>query len=218
MSLIADQGWLQDRCGKVTASCFANVMARPKSGTGEATTRRDYRLQLAVERLTGVPSRGYENDAMRWGNATEADAREAFELATGLMVETTGFIDHPTVALCGCSPDGLIGRDEGLEIKCPYSSVIHIQTILKGMPPKHKAQVQGCLWVTGRDRWHFVSFDPRMPEPYDLYHQIIPRDDAFIRLLADEVARFQDDIQSLLMDMEKAVTDPDYHRYEYKGV
>lgn len=193
--------WRAARAGKITASRFADVMAKIK--TGEAATRRDYRWELLTERLTGLPCEGYSNRAMEWGTQHEAEAREAYETETGNLVQQAGFILHPDHPTVGCSPDGLVGDDGGQEIKCPFSSVVHVQTLKGGMPSEHKAQVQGTMWITGRKYWDFVSYDPRMPEHLRLYIERIARNDAYIEELAAEVLRFDvevmRDLQGLLL-------------------
>lgn len=184
--------WRAARAGRVTASRFADVMAKIK--TGEAASRRDYRWELLTERLTGLPCEGYTNRAMEWGTSHEAEAREAYEAETGELVQRVGLIPHPDHPMIACSPDGLVGREGGQEIKCPYSSVVHVQTIKGGMPAEHRAQVQGAMWITGRKWWDFVSYDPRMPEELRLYVERIPRDEAYIALLASEVIKFEAEV------------------------
>lgn len=194
--------WHLARCGHITASRFCDVMAKVK--VGEAATRRDYRWELVTERLSGVPCEGYTNRAMEWGTAHEAEARLAYEAATGNLVDVVGFIPHPRIAMVGGSPDGLIDDDGGQEIKCPYNSVVHVQTLAGGMPPEHRAQVQGNMWVSGRQWWDFVSFDPRMPKKLRLYVQRILRDDAYITLLEAEVIRFNGEVSAQLESLLKA--------------
>ncbi len=187
--------WLAARAGRVTASCFHNVMATVK--VGEASKRRDYRWQLVTERLTGQPCEGYTNAAMAWGHEQESFAREAYEAETGELVQQTGLILWPDCEWVGCSPDGLIGEDGGIEIKCPYNSVIHVETLEGGMPSEHRWQVQGAMWVTDRAWWDFVSFDPRMPEKLQLYVERIKRDDACIEKLAAGVVRFLGEVDAM---------------------
>jgi hypothetical protein len=170
------------------------VLAKGKKG--EAATRRNYRMQLVVERLTGVPQEGYRNKAMDWGTEHEAEARELLSDRHELWVVQTGFIAHPEM-MAGCSPDGLVGKDAGVEIKCPFNSVVHLETLECGMPPEHMPQVQGNLWITGRTRWHFVSYDPRMPEHLRLYHQVIARDADYIQNLTAEVANFLTEVDDM---------------------
>jgi putative phage-type endonuclease len=193
--------WRAARAGKVTASRFCDVMAKIK--TGEAASRRDYRWELLTERLTGLPVEGYTNKAMEWGTSHESEARDAYEAETGAWVDRAGFVLHPEFPMVGCSPDGLIGDDGGQEIKCPYSSVVHVQTLKGGMPSEHRHQVQGTMWITGRKYWDFVSYDPRMPEHLRLYVERIKRDEEYIAQLAAEVVKFEAevtrDLQGLLL-------------------
>lgn len=190
--------WRAERCGKVTASCFADVLATIK--TGEAATRRNYRTRLVIERLTGQPQETYSNGAMDWGTATEPRARAAFELATGLDVQEVGFV--PKDDWIGCSPDGLIGTDAGLEIKCPTSST-HLDTLIaQKMPAEHVAQVQGSLWIAGRQRWHFVSYDPRFPADLRLFHTVIERDDIYISKLALAVELFLSEVAETVQRLQ----------------
>src|SRR3954471_16664442 len=98
-------------------------MARLKGG-GEAATRRSYKLQLVTERLTRQPCESYKNAAMEWGTHTEPFARAAYEAPRSFMVDETGFLLHPMVAWVGGSPDGLVGTDGLVEIKCPHNSVV----------------------------------------------------------------------------------------------
>jgi putative phage-type endonuclease len=193
--------WHAARAGHVTASRFADVLAKPKSGVGEASTRAKYRWELVAERLTGGAVEGYTNDAMRRGQELEPHARLAYEADSGHIVEEFGFIVHPAIALVGCSPDGLIGADGGCEIKCPANPVIHAQTLHGGMPTEHRPQVQGSLWVTGRQWWAFISYDPRMPKRLQLYVEIVKRDEAYIEKLAEEVVRFQSEVERQVVSL-----------------
>ena len=182
--------WFSARCGKSTASNFSSILATIK--TGEAADRRNYRTQLVLERLTGTVVETFSNDAMKWGVEKEPEARAAFELKTGLTVKEVGFLTMGD--WIGASPDGLIDDDEGLEIKCPISST-HLATLVNGrMDPKHIPQVQGCMWISDRKRWHFVSYDPRFPVHLRLFHQVIERDPVYIQNLAVEVQRFNQEV------------------------
>jgi len=180
--------WKAARAGHATASRFADVLAKVK--VGEAMGRQRYRWQLVTERIMAAPCETYSNKAMERGTLLEPEARDAYEAETGAFVTQTDFLHHPTVEWVGCSPDGLIDADGGLEIKCPDNPVIHVQTIHGGMPSEHRAQVQGQMWVTGRKWIDFVSYDPRMPEGMQLYIERVKRDDAYIAELEKEVAAF----------------------------
>ena len=181
--------WYAARCGKATASRFKDVMARLKNGN-PAADRQKYLTELVVERLTGQPGPAYENAAMRWGAEQEEYARRTYEQRVLLdNVEQVGFICHD-VLMAGCSPDGLVDWDGLIEIKCPYNSAVHIDTLLNGMPAEHAPQVQGQMWITGRQWCDFVSYDPRMPEPLQLYVQRIHADPKAIADLAFGVSAF----------------------------
>ena len=123
--------WHQLRLGKVTASRVSDVLAKIK--TGESASRKNYRAELVVQRLTGLPSESFTNAAMEWGTATEPMARIAYEIAKEVLVEQVGFIEHPTIAMFGCSPDGLV-HDGMIEIKCPNSAT-HIEYLTDNKAP-----------------------------------------------------------------------------------
>ena len=99
--------WFAARVGKATASSLHKVMARTKSGFG--ADRANYHAQLVAERLTGRPADSFSNSAMAWGIEKEAEARAAYSELIGDQVPEIGFVDHPTIALTGASPDGLVG-------------------------------------------------------------------------------------------------------------
>ncbi|MGZ8317561.1 MAG: lambda exonuclease family protein [Telluria sp.] len=171
--------WKRERCGHATASRFYDVLGT-KSG------RQSYLEQLVCERVTGEPKPEAFSHSMDWGHTCEEPAKQLYQLLTGETVQRAGFVKHPTLPWVGASPDGLIGDDGGIEVKCPYNSEIHLRTWLEGMPVEHKAQVQGVMWVCERDWIDFISFDPRQPEHLRLYVERIHRDEQFIQTLAEE--------------------------------
>lgn len=180
--------WYAARCGKATASRFKDAIAALKSGA-PAQAQRDYLTELVVERLTQQPIQRFQNAAMTWGTEQEPAARAAYERVTGTSVEETGFIAHD-ILLAGCSPDGLVDWDGLVEIKCPWNTAVHIETLLNGMPADHIPQVQGQMWITGRQWCDFVSFDPRMPAELQLHVQRINRDPAYVADLERRVTEF----------------------------
>lgn len=184
--------WLRARAGHATASCFSDVLAKIK--TGEAASRRNYRMRLVTERLTDLPVETYTNDAMRWGNEHEAEALAVLEERLGILVERIGFVTHPFVDWAGCSPDALLGPLGLAQVKCPYVSTNHVETLERGIPPEYVAQVQGEMWITGRDWSVYVSYDPRMPENLRLYTQRILRDELYIAALEKEVKLFLSEV------------------------
>lgn len=197
--------WYRERAGFVTASRFGDVAAKGKNGN-YLKAREDYLIEIVTERLTGEPSMRSHGYIGEYGKTLEEYARLAFEAETGFLVRETDFTQHPNIEWVGGSPDGLIGEDGLLEIKCPASSVVHLKTILSGqMLEEHQAQVQGNLWTTGRTWAEFVSYDPRMPEHLRLFHKRNKRDQEFIDELTKEVRKFLDDVEKFIAKLPKAV-------------
>ncbi len=180
--------WFAVRLGKVTASRIADVCARTKTGWG--ASRKNYMAELIVERLTGQRTEGFTNAAMQWGTDQEPDARIAYEFYRDASVAEVGFAPHPTIAETGASPDGLVGVDGLVEIKCPNTAT-HLETLLGSvMPEKYFMQVQWQLACTGRQWCDFVSFDPRLPESMRLFVDRVKRDDAAITAIEKDVTDF----------------------------
>lgn len=180
--------WFAARCGKVTASRIADMMAKTKSGWG--ASRANYAAQLVAERLTGSPAEMFSNAAMKWGTETEPQARAAYEFYSGNSVSEVGFIVHPAISASGASPDGLVADAGLVEIKCPQTAT-HIETLLGGdVPAKYNYQMQWQMACTGRDWCDWVSYDPRMPESMRLFIKRVPKDAALIASLETEVMAF----------------------------
>lgn len=159
--------WFNARLGKVTASRLNDAFSTTK--TGEGAGRINYRLELVTERLTGVKGESFTNSYMQWGTEQEPYAREAYEQAKSEFVVETGFIDHPTIPMSGASPDGLVGTEGLIEIKCPASTT-HVSYLADGkVPAKYKKQMIWQIVCTGRKWCDFVSFDPRLPENLRLF-------------------------------------------------
>jgi hypothetical protein len=176
--------WFAARLGKATASNFANVLASKSTAA-----YRNYRVKLALERMTGKQEEGFQSDAMRQGTEREPLARIAYEAHTGHLVEEVGFCLHDVLE-CGASPDGLVNADGGLEIKCPTPGKHFEYLRQKGEPAEYTAQIQGCMWITGRSWWDFVSFCPEFPENAQLIVRTIARDGDYIDRLAAAVDAF----------------------------
>ena len=178
--------WKKVRCGIPTASAFASILAK-----GEGKTRRTYLLQLAGEILTGEPAQSYSNADMERGHEMEPAARSLYEFIYDAQVKQVGFV---LSGRKGCSPDGLIGENGMLEIKTKKPAIL-IDTILRGvLPPEHKAQVQGQLWVAEREWVDFCAYWPGMP----LFIHRSHRDEAFISELAQAVNRFNDELDEVV--------------------
>ena len=178
------QEWRDARAGKITASRMCDVLAFGKRDGKPLKARQDYIGDIVAEILTGEPREQVKAKPLDWGHDVEAAARAAYEAETGLIVACTGFMTHPLLDYIGCSPDGLIGAGGQVQIKCPQNPAVHIETLRSGMPEEHIPQVQGELFVTGRQWSEFVSYDPRMPEEHRLYRQRIERDETYIATIA----------------------------------
>jgi putative phage-type endonuclease len=193
--------WHQLRLGRVTASRVADVIAKTK--TGYAATRANYAAQLITERLTGMPTKGFTNDAMQWGTETEPQARSAYEFNRAETVVEVAFVPHPTIGDSGASPDGLVGDDGLVEIKCPNTAT-HIETLVGAtVPGKYVTQMQWQLACTGRQWVDFVSYDPRMPESMRFFCQRVHRDDALIADLEKEVVIFLNEVRGKVMELRR---------------
>lgn len=205
MSEVIEQrsdGWRFARAGKITASRFGDVIDLTKAGKPTAA-RAKYMREIVFERISQAPRHEVGGHALRWGTDVESFAREAFEVETGLIVMPGQFVLHADHSFIGCSPDGLIGSDGGYESKCPMDEAVHINTWLCGMPEEHRPQVQGCMLVTGRQWWEFVSYDPRVAERFRLFHQRIERDDEYIdKLLLPGLIQFEQEVQSMIKQLE----------------
>jgi putative phage-type endonuclease len=192
--------WFAARLGKVTASRVADVIAKTKTGYG--ASRANYMADLVVERLTGQKASSFTNAAMERGKEQEPNAKAAYAAKTGILVEDVGFIDHPTVAMSGASPDGL-AEDGLVEIKCPNTAT-HLEYIFDGKPPqKYITQMQWQMACAGKPWCDFVSYDPRLPERLQLLVVRVPRDDDYIKMLEQEVTAFLRELDDKLNKLEK---------------
>ena len=198
--------WHAERLGKVTASRMADVCARTKSGWG--ASRKNYMAELVAERLTGARAEGFTNAAMQWGTDQEPEARVAYEFYRDATVVEVGFVPHPSIADTGASPDGLVGEDGLVEIKCPNTAT-HIETLLGGtVPEKYVLQMQWQMACTDRQWCDFASFDPRLPESMRLFVQRVPRDDALVASLEKDVVEFLTELRETVARL-RAKYEPD---------
>jgi putative phage-type endonuclease len=184
--------WFEARIGKVTASKVADVIAKTQSGY--AASRANYMAQLICERLTGQREEFFTSAAMQHGTDTEPLGRLSYEVSHNVLVDEVGFVPHPTIEMAGASPDGLVGDDGLLEIKCPNTAT-HIETLLsQTVPGKYNTQMQFQMACTGRSWCDFVSFDNRLPEELQLFVKRVPRDNMYIRLMEEEIVKFLNEL------------------------
>lgn len=180
--------WLKMRLGKVTASRVKDVLSKGR-GTSPSKTAESYMIELIAEVLTGESKPFFENDAMRWGTETEPQARSMYEVNNDFVtVEEVAFVEHNEQV--GISPDGLVGEDGLLEIKCPNTTTQLKRALSDDYSADYKAQIQMQLWVTERQWCDFVSFDPRLDCAAGYLQQRVERDEEYIEEMKIKVYAF----------------------------
>lgn len=203
--------WKALRCGRVTASRVSDVMAELKSGKGEAATRRNYKAEIIAEIMTGVSAEGFVSKEMQWGTDTEPFARAAYEMESDSAIDTVGFAIHPLIERFGASPDGIIGDDGLVEIKCPNTAT-HIDYILAGVvPADYQLQMLAQMNCTGRTWCDFISFDPRLPRHLQLFVRRFHYDRPRAELMLDAVEKFLNEVDDVISRLEIAVPVQDRH-------
>lgn len=187
--------WRAARLGKITGSRFADVLSGKRGGRSKAAD--DYMMELIGEILTGVGADEINSRATNWGNMHEPNARMWYICESGETLLETGVIHHPEVEGVACSPDALVGDDGILEIKCPYTTRVHLNTLMTGrVPSEYEPQVHGNLWVTGRKWCDFVSYDPRFKDGALCQVRIrVERDESYIEEIAESVVRFREQLE-----------------------
>jgi len=189
--------WFLERLGCATASRISDIVAKTK--TGYSASRANYMAQLIVETLTGKPQESYTNAAMQWGTETEPQARASYSFFTGHDVQEVGFVRHPTIEKSGASPDGLVGDDGLLEIKCPNTAT-HIDFLLGGtIDKKYLLQMQWQMICTGRKWCDFVSFDPRLP--IDLQMKVV----RVVIFAKSEIESIEEEVKDFLFELEEKI-------------
>ena len=193
--------WLQMRCGMCTASRMADVVTKLKKG-GYGKAREDYLWELICERLTGRAEDHYVTPAMEHGMEFEPLARAAYEMAFDCDVEPGQFAMHPAIKWFGASPDGLVGDDGLIEIKCP-KSVTHLGYLTGGeVPEDYKPQMLTEMSCAERKWCDFVSFDPRMPKNLRFFCIRYERDDAKIAEIEAEAVKFIAEVDEMIAKLE----------------
>lgn len=187
------------RCGKVTSSRVSDIMRRTKSGV--SASRERYLGELIAERLTGVQTPGFESADMRAGKENEAAAIALYAFLVNVDPVAVPFVDHPTIAMAGCSPDRLVGDVGLVEAKCPATHT-HIAT-LRGasIDPDYITQMQWQMACTGRQWCDWISYDPRMPVDMQIDVRRVHRDDVRIADLNAAVTRFLAEVDAAISDL-----------------
>ena len=193
--------WFELRLGKVTASRIGDLMAKTRSGY--SASRANYMAELAIQRLTGTVEQGFTSPAMQWGTEQESNARNAYSFFTDNEVNEIAFVNHPTIEQAGASPDGMVGDDGLVEIKCPNSAT-HLETLLtEKINNKYILQMQWQMACSGRKWCDFVSFDPRFPERWKLFIKRVKRDDKLIAEITAEVKKFLAELDETMAQLEQ---------------
>jgi len=188
--------WLAARCGSLGASSIADMVAKTRTGWG--ASRFNLAARIVCERLTGTPQESYTNAAMQWGHDTEPQARAMYEFMRDVAVQQVGLVLHPSISKSHASPDGLVGDDGLIEIKCPNTAT-HIETLLsEDVEGRYVKQMQWQMACCGRAWCDFVSFDPRLPAEMQMFIQRVPRDDEFIAELEREARLFLSEIDKTI--------------------
>jgi putative phage-type endonuclease len=193
--------WLSLRLGKITASRVKDVLTKGR-GTSPSKTAESYMMELIAEILTGNSKPFFENDAMRWGTETEPQARAMYAVNNDFVdVKEVAFVEHNEQV--GISPDGLIGDDGLLEIKCPNTTTQLKRALSDDYSADYKAQIQMQLWVTEREWCDFLSFDPRLDCAAGYLQQRVMRDEEYIEEMKTKVYAFVEKMNNLIEQLTK---------------
>lgn len=194
--------WFQAKLGKLGASEIDGILdGRYKRGerAGKRTdTAIKFMTEIAGERVTGKRSAFFQTNAMKDGIEREPDAIAEYSFVTDSVVEKAGFILHPLLNYSGASPDGLIGDDGGIEVKCPTLSTFLAWKIAGKVPEKHLAQIHWGMACTGRKWWDFVAYHPDMPHHLRLMIIRVNRDDSLLESYVKEIMDFELELQEMV--------------------
>lgn len=187
--------WQKARLGIPTASNFDKIVTTKGDLSKQS---KKYLYTLASEQVTGVKEEGYTNGVMQRGNELEQEARDFYELTQSATIEKVGFVYSDESKSVGASPDGFVGEEGGIEIKCPLAHT-HVGYLLgKKLPTEYIQQVQGNLFVTGRKWWDFVSYYPGMKP---LIVRVVP-DLEFHKSLKEALEKFCNDLRKTVKEIQ----------------
>lgn len=192
--------WRALRLGKVTASRMADLTAQTKSGW--STSRANYAAELVLERLTGTPTEHYVSPAMQYGTDKEAEALSAYCFATGSSVDAVGFIVHPTIDQSGCSPDGLVGDDGMVQIKCPIPAT-HLDTLLtQNIDGRYLKQIQWEMACAERKWCDYVSYRPDFPPQMQIFIKRVTVNDVMVSEMTGHVLDFLTEVAGTVANLK----------------
>lgn len=198
--------WFQARLGRVTSSRMADALSFLKRGEkkgGETEKRSALKGELIAEILTGQADEDrYVSDCMRWGTNYENEARSFYEMRNDALVRLAGFVLHPTIELAGASPDGLVGKDGGVELKAPKTHT-HINYLrARILPPDYEPQVMWCIGCCEREWWDIASYDPRLNNRFKMMQVRTYRDDKRIEEMEDGVRLINQEVADIIGELE----------------
>ncbi|MDA3939611.1 MAG: YqaJ viral recombinase family protein [Spirochaetia bacterium] len=192
--------WLNIRLGKITASRVAGILKGSKGSY--LASRKNYMAEKVCEILTGQQGEHFVSKEMQWGTDNEPLARSAYEAITGNTVEEVGFIIHDSISDLGSSPDGLIGTDGGVEIKCPNTAT-HLELLLGGKVKRdYIIQMNVNMMCDNRKWWDYVDYDPRLPDEYSIFIQRFQRDEKLVAEITMEVIKFNAELDALVKKLK----------------
>jgi putative phage-type endonuclease len=198
--------WHALRCGKLTSSRIADIVRRTRNGF--SATRERCLGDLVAERLSGVQAPGFESPDMRWGKEHEASAIALYAFMHDASPEKVAFVDHPTIAMAGASPDRRVGADGLVEAKCPATHT-HIATLRGGaIDSDYLTQMQWQMACDGRQWCDWLSYDPRMPEDMRLVVRRVRRDEVRIAELEAAARVFLAEVDEAVADLMRLYRSP----------
>jgi putative phage-type endonuclease len=185
--------WFEARLGKLTASRYSDAVAKTRSGWG--VSRERYLAELVTERLTGLPYPSFQSSDMKWGNEMQPRAAAEYSFLRDVDITEVGFVPHPTIEMSGASPDGLIGDDGLIEIKCPATHTMIGYLRGAATPIEYILQIQWQLICTGRQWCDLVVYDPRLPVRLQMLIRRIRRlEDPVIATMEENARDFLDEV------------------------
>ncbi len=189
--------------GQLTPSMYANIMTRGRGGVEYGAAAMTAATRIAMERI-GVQIPPVTSWAMEHGNNYEPEAIEAYEAKTGtIAIEPDEALQHPEIEYIAGTPDGIVGDDGIIEVKCPYNPANHLANILTGEQLNdYKWQIQGYLAITGRKWCDFVSYGAHFPDDLKLHIIRVDRDELMIAELLDRLAAFELIVRGIVEQVE----------------
>ena len=199
--------WESLRLTYLTASAFRKFIQPAKLGLSTSKTSDDYCLDITMQCLGAIPPPPPSAKQLEWGHTWQPGVFEWYQKHREATAFEVGFVslrgfEGPGI---GCSPDGLVGADGGVEIKCHWTPREHARVRLDGITHEHRLQVLASLWITGREWWDYISYLPsdRMADPdYAIKVIRVERDEVKISKIRDSALAFRDEVVDTIGKLE----------------